>query len=654
MYEICQQVDIIRFGKFIPAFSQSLASAKTLNGVIALTEDKFLLLKRHICSDGLTDEVVQEIADHCELVKCEPGEYLHRPDQKFTSIYLLIYGRIKQSIMDFRGNVLIQRHQTAGAQFGALACALGEPAPLELVAEDPTTLLRLDYQVGLQLTKKHEHFRQNFSKMIAAAVMNIVMKDRQQLKPRVVAVFHQSSETRPLTHRIISRLRELGEQPHLLSDQTDSQPMDDIPYFSLIRDGDYVPLPEIQQQIKKWSGSKRTFIDVDAAIDFDRRFRVAEICEKVLWCVTAENWQDSVPHLKALVDRVPGWREKINVVWLLPGDCRFAPLAPDLNELARRNFKLSFEEPPKNQSRELVNGFERIIHQLRGLRIGVALGGGAAHGMAHLGVLKALQQNGIVIDMIAGTSVGAMTGILYASGMEPDYNVDCFVKDLRPPWLFRQLPNGGYWYLLYKYRREQFDPMLRKYLNDSRLEQLMIPVESVTVDLISGQPVVRSDGDAVHAITESINLPVLSTPINRDGRALVDGGIVNNVPADLLVAQGCNFVIAASVTASLNQQFAKNRPDTPTSNMKSASVMNTILRTYVVQNVNMNSVGVAPADFVIEPDVTEFDITEFTRADEMAAIGSETTLQSIPKLKKMLRTFDAQLFPEDETVSGNA
>ena len=164
--------------------------------------------------------------------------------------------------------------------------------------------------------------------------------------------------------------------------------------------------------------------------------------------------------VEAMVKRVPGWREKINVVWLLPGDCRFAPLAPELNGLAKRNFKLSFEAPPKNQSRELVNGFERIIHQLRGIRIGIALGGGAARGMAHLGVLKVLEQNGIIIDMIVGTSVGAMTGILYASGMEPDYNVDSFVKDLTPSWLFRHLPNGGYWYLLYQYRRGKFDTLL--------------------------------------------------------------------------------------------------------------------------------------------------------------------------------------------------
>ena len=103
--------------------------------------------------------------------------------------------------------------------------------------------------------------------------------------------------------------------------------------------------------------------------------------------------------------------------------------------------------------RSLASGMERLVHHLRGIRIGVALGGGAARGMSHLGVLKALEQNGIVVDMIAGTSAGAMTGIVYASGLDCDYTADRFSTDLRPGWIFRHIPHGNHWYLVYKYRR---------------------------------------------------------------------------------------------------------------------------------------------------------------------------------------------------------
>jgi len=293
----------------------------------------------------------------------------------------------------------------------------------------------------------------------------------------------------------------------------------------------------------------------------------------------------------------------------------------------------------------ISNGLERLVHDLRGIRIGVALGGGAARGMAHLGVLKALEQNGIVVDMIAGTSAGAMTGILYSSGIDPDNNADRFATDLRPGWIFRHLPHGNHWYLVHKYRLGQFDPMLRKYLHDWRLEQLAVPCLSVTVDLVGGNSVVRERGDAVHAILESINLPVLSAPIVREGQVLIDGGLVNNIPADVLVSMGCNFVIAVSVTAKLEREFCDIRTDRPGRAGKRPAIIPTLLRSLLVQNYSLNAFGVQPADVVIEPDVTGFDMTAFMRAKELAAIGEAAALEQVPKIRQLLARLDPQLFP---------
>ena len=265
--------------------------------------------------------------------------------------------------------------------------------------------------------------------------------------------------------------------------------------------------------------------------------------------------------------------------------------------------------------------------------------------MAHLGVLKVLEQNGIYVDMVAGTSAGAMTGTLFASGMTVEHVIESFMKDLRLPWIFRRLPAGGYWYLMYKYRRGLFEPMLRKYLGDTRLEQLPLPMLTVTVDLVSGGPVVRETGDATRGILESINLPGLSSPIIGDGEALVDGGLVNNIPADVLVDKGCNFVLASSVTAKLEREFVGILPDQPTQTHGSPSFLKVLLRGHLVQSFNMNAVGVQPADFVIEPDVTSFDLSEFERTDEMAAIGEQTTVESVAQIKQLLSKLDPHLFP---------
>ena len=298
---------------------------------------------------------------------------------------------------------------------------------------------------------------------------------------------------------------------------------------------------------------------------------------------------------------------------------------------------------PLGQS--LSAGLERLVHDLRGVRVGVALGGGAARGMSHLGVLKALEEQGIVVDMIAGTSAGAMTGVVYASGLDCDYCAHQFTSDLRPSWLFRQLPRGDHWYLLHKYRRGHFDPMLRKYLHDWRLEQLAVPCLTVTVDLVGGNSVVRDRGDAVHAVLESINLPVLSVPIIREGQALIDGGLVNNIPADVLVSRGCNFVIAVSVTAKMEKAFCEITPETRTYAGRKPTVVQTLLRSLLVQNHGLNAQGVQPADVVIETDVRGFDLTAFTRAEEMAAIGRAAGLEATPRIRQLLTRLDPQLFP---------
>jgi predicted acylesterase/phospholipase RssA len=344
--------------------------------------------------------------------------------------------------------------------------------------------------------------------------------------------------------------------------------------------------------------------------------------------------------LQAIEVPARGWRDKISIAWLLENGHIVGPAVPNLRDLAGRDYKIAAAPPSFPRGRSLAGGLERLVHDLRGVRIGVALGGGAARGMAHFGVLKALEQNGIHVDMIAGTSSGAMTGVVYGSGFDCGYSANQFSIDLQPSWLFRRLPLGSQWYLLYKFRRGHFDPMLRKYLHHWKLEQLAIPCHSVTVDLVSGQSVVRDQGDAVHAVLESINLPVLSVPICRTREALVDGGLVNNVPADVLVARGCNLVIAVSVTAKMEKQFCDITPETLKPPRRLPSIVQTLLRSLLVQNHNLNAHGVRPADVVIEPDVTGFDLTEFARAKELAAIGEAAAREQIPKIQRLLTRLD--------------
>jgi predicted acylesterase/phospholipase RssA len=176
------------------------------------------------------------------------------------------------------------------------------------------------------------------------------------------------------------------------------------------------------------------------------------------------------------------------------------------------------------------------------------------------------------------------------------------------------------------------------------MEQLILPVFTVSVDLVEGEAVVREIGDAAMCILESINLPPLSLPIFQSGQALVDGGLLNNIPANVLVAKGCNFVIASSVTAKLEKDFIGIRSNGSSISRRFFSTIQVIMRQNMIQGFNMNSVGVQPSDFVVAPDVTSFEMSEFARADEMALIGETATNSTIAKLRTMLNKLDPKLF----------
>lgn len=288
------------------------------------------------------------------------------------------------------------------------------------------------------------------------------MVDRDLPQPGVIGMVHHSESSRPLSRQLALRLQSLGESVCVAGDDEHWRPENGLSFRLLFEQGKRIGPEEVQQQLREWSHNSRLMIDIRADNARDDLSRLLSYSDVVLWCLQPSETAAAVQILKSLVHASPRLREKIRVVWNLNCETPAPPYVPELHGLAARDFKTFGGQPGPNQGRLLEQGVERIVHHLRGVQIGMALGGGAARGMAHLGVLNALEQHGIFVDMLAGTSAGAMTGTIYASGMSPEYSTRCFKNDLLPSWFFRQLPGGGYWYLLYKYRRHQFDPMLRK------------------------------------------------------------------------------------------------------------------------------------------------------------------------------------------------
>jgi predicted acylesterase/phospholipase RssA/CRP-like cAMP-binding protein len=592
----------------------------------------------------LKPEVIEEIAASAKLTEFKAGQVVIELDSEINTVYFVVAGRLEGALLDRLGKQIHCDTFQRGSVVGLFSVLLPDRSHLHIQAVEPTTVILLGLDEMLRLTAKYREFQIAMFRIAANIVKHLVMVDRELPRPAAIAVVHHSDASRPLTVELARRLRQLGESPCVAGDDERWQPQDGIPHRLFFEKGVSIGPERIKQLLKEWTSYDRLFIDIRADHSPDDLDRMVSYPEVVLWCIQPQDVAAALQALKAVERAVPRLREKVCLVWMLNRDAPAPPYIQELYAFAARDFKTYSGELKTNQGKLLRQGIERIVHYFRGVQIGLALGGGAARGMAHLGVLKSLEQHGIYVDMLAGTSAGAMVGTIYASGMDPEYTTRCFKKDLLPPWFLRHLPGGGYWYLLFKYRRNRFDPMLRKYLDNLRTEQLLIPVTTIAVDLVDGVPLVRDRGDATHNILESINLPPLSLPIVQLEQAVVDGGLLNNVPANALVAKGCNFVIASTVTAKLEKDFMGIRSKKRPGMSKFISTIQVIMRQNMIQSYSMNAVGVKPADFVIAPDVTSFDISEFTRADEMAVIGERTTDQSVHELKGMLSKLDPKLF----------
>lgn len=611
-----------------------------------MPDDTVSLLKIHDYFRGLSEEILVDVGDQTEVIQFDTGDCVHEANTPFTHVDFLVRGRLKTVKVDDDGRESLFRFTARGEQLGMVSAALPEPVPLRVIAVEPSVVLRLPYEAGLQLTVKYPELRHRWNENLAGSLRKVLLGEQTVRGTKVLTMFHQGSSSRDLVGRLIKRLVELGEKPCLLSDDPTMHPAGDVPFCALIGQDGLLSPEQVRQQLAQWPDRNRIVFDVSANMAPALVDRIVENSEHVLWCAAEENAAAAALELATMHTRSPAFRDRISLVWCLKGR-HIAPAVSSLRQLVARQFVLSDAAAQIPLGQVVCNGLERLIHFLRGIQIGLALGGGAARGMAHLGVLKVLEESGIVVDMISGTSAGAMTGILYGSGLDADYTANRFTEDLKPSWIFRLLPRGGHWFLLLNYRRGLFDPMLRKYLDDTKLEQLPIPCSAVTVDLVSGEAVVRDSGDAVQAILESINLPVLSKPLFRDGQALIDGGFLNNVPADVLVSKGCNFVIAVDVTAKIEYKVGTIEPDTPADKARSPSTLETLLRTYTILSHSMTAVGAAPADVTIQPDVSTFDMTAFTRALEAADIGKRSTREQLPTLRKLLHRLDGALFPEE-------
>jgi NTE family protein len=252
--------------------------------------------------------------------------------------------------------------------------------------------------------------------------------------------------------------------------------------------------------------------------------------------------------------------------------------------------------------------------------VGLALSGGAARGMAHVGVLRVLEEHGIPVDFIAGTSAGAIVGGAYAAGLSPDGLEDFALK-------MRWRDIGGLTLSrLGVQSNARFDEYLRQLLPVNTFAECRIPFAAVATDLRTGAPVIlRDEGELSFAIRASCTLPGWYVPVtDAKGRQLVDGGVVQNIPAAAARAMGAEVVIAVDVNAEGAKFLGEPR-----------SALGVMLQSLMIVQRAAAERQLEDADIVISPRIGHLRWDEMTRAAEFIEAGAQATRATLERIKRL-------------------
>jgi len=264
-------------------------------------------------------------------------------------------------------------------------------------------------------------------------------------------------------------------------------------------------------------------------------------------------------------------------------------------------------------------------------RVGLALGGGFARGIAHIGVLRVLEQEGIPIDCIAGTSVGALIASAHACG-SPVSAMAAHAASTR----FRDF---GRWTLswLGLASNERLEDYLHRVCTANRFEDLKTPLAIVATDLGSGESVYFTRGEIALALRASCAYPGLFLPVEYEGRLLVDGFLSEPVPVEAVRRLGAEFVIAVYLDPGLNHDKPK-------------TVADVLSRSFSIMQRYSESTWRRRADAVIEPDVKPFPWDAFARAPEIVLAGEAAARRAVPKIKAALQPFVAAVPAKESAI----
>jgi NTE family protein len=252
-------------------------------------------------------------------------------------------------------------------------------------------------------------------------------------------------------------------------------------------------------------------------------------------------------------------------------------------------------------------------------KLGLALGGGAARGFAHIGVLQVLEEEGIKPALVVGTSAGSVVASFYASGkngQQLQWLADTMDESQFTDWANPFTGRG-------MLRGEALGKYINSQLNGMKIEDMKMPLGIVATDLRTGDGVLFRRGDVATAVRASSAVPSVFEPVRIGGKEYVDGGLVSPVPVRYAKQMGADLVLAIDISS---------RPE----DAKTSDMLKVLLQTFSIMGKSISQLELAQADVVVRPVLPDIGSTEFSARKKSIEAGRAAMKQALPQLKALL------------------
>lgn len=572
---------------------------------VSLDIPKALLSKLENCAllESISGRALKQLLADAEWFCLPGGTMLKRDGENQNAVFLVLSGSLGVLVRGEGGEELLVATVPAGETVGEMSVLSGETPSADLAALRDTELLRLTKPVFEQLLLKHPRVMFNLNKILIRRLRNTTRRVASRHAPKTFSLvpLQQGLDIRALSRALTAEMRAMG----LSAIRIDKQTHED--------NADLLQRAELEHDFIIYEGG---------ALDSAWTQLCVRQADRLIYVAGSAY---DIPHALQQT-QFPARRRKPEMILLHENGISAGRTAQFLNATG--------EVLHHHVRQGHAGDVARVARSLAGRAVSVVLAGGGARGFAHIGVLRALKEKGVPFDFLAGASIG---GII-AAGLALEWDVEDLAQRLKRTFVDTN-PLGDYTLpLVALVRGQKVSRLLRDHFGEKQIEDLPRNFFCVSSNLTSGNTLVHRSGPIWRALRAGVAIPGILPPVVVEGQVLVDGGLMNNMPVDIMAGIGRGPIIGIDVSGDSNLTARADYADVSLVNMirgrmqGTPSIVSILVRSGTVGNEVQRRQARAMADMLFDPPLDGVGLRTWHFFDRAIEAGYRHAVEVLDKV----------------------